>query len=516
VIDVDGADGRAAAVRLGLFSEPTLAVLTGRGVHLYYHHPGFHVSNRPLAPHVDVRGDDGFVVVPPSIHPSGARYRWDKAPILPLPPEVRALLRNGNGAAAHAALLPTGAPIPEGQRATTLTSLAGTMRRRGMLPDEIGAALRTVNTNRCRPPLPDAQVDAIAASVGRYPAAENAGAPPRERDTAQAFDPPLLAAFAAAHTAPVEWEVPGYLGRDLATVFAGLPKVGKTTRVADWVGGIAARTPVLWIDLEQPRGLTAKVLTTHCAPSAPVYVCWGALPDLVQAATWCRDHGVGVVVVDSLSKVWRAFGVEDENDPVQVEQALHPLLTFARTAHVALLVLHHLRKSGGDEGLDFRGSGQIMAAFDIAVSFRRFSTNPEVEDPRRVLHSLSRFEETPRQLVVEYVDHRYRACGTPGEVRRRTERDALLVVLTAEPQTAEDLANASNLAASAARTVLRALVDQHLVERTGAGRKGDPFRYSKCLRAEESLYLRTSISAPTGEQERLPDRGDAYEPEVPR
>src|SRR6266516_1813825 len=90
VLDVDGAEGRAVATPLGLFSEPTLAVLTGRagGVHLYYEHPGFPISNRPLAPHLDVRADEGYVVVPPSIHPSGARYCWDRAPVLALPPDV--------------------------------------------------------------------------------------------------------------------------------------------------------------------------------------------------------------------------------------------------------------------------------------------------------------------------------------------------------------------------------------------------------------------------------------------
>jgi len=58
--------------------------------------------------------------------------------------------------------------IPEGQRNSTLTSLAGTMRRRGMTDIEIAAALHAINKNRCRPSLPDAEVDSIVKSVGRY------------------------------------------------------------------------------------------------------------------------------------------------------------------------------------------------------------------------------------------------------------------------------------------------------------------------------------------------------------
>jgi putative DNA primase/helicase len=59
--------------------------------------------------------------------------------------------------------------IPEGRRDNTLASLAGTMRRRGMTPERIAAALRTENERRCDPPLPNEDVDRIARSVGSYP-----------------------------------------------------------------------------------------------------------------------------------------------------------------------------------------------------------------------------------------------------------------------------------------------------------------------------------------------------------
>lgn len=61
-----------------------------------------------------------------------------------------------------------GARIPEGQRNATLTSLAGAMRRRGASLEAIEAALAAEN-QRCDPPLPDAEIQGIAASIGRYP-----------------------------------------------------------------------------------------------------------------------------------------------------------------------------------------------------------------------------------------------------------------------------------------------------------------------------------------------------------
>jgi Bifunctional DNA primase/polymerase, N-terminal len=49
----------------------------GGGRHLYYAHPGGHVGNRAgLRPGIDLRGDGGCIVLPPSIHPSGNAYAW--------------------------------------------------------------------------------------------------------------------------------------------------------------------------------------------------------------------------------------------------------------------------------------------------------------------------------------------------------------------------------------------------------------------------------------------------------
>jgi hypothetical protein len=79
ILDADGARGIEAARSRGLLDPQTLVCLTGRsdgGMHLYFRHPGFRVSNRDLAPDLNVRCDNGYGILPPSIHPSGAVYRW--------------------------------------------------------------------------------------------------------------------------------------------------------------------------------------------------------------------------------------------------------------------------------------------------------------------------------------------------------------------------------------------------------------------------------------------------------
>ncbi len=79
------------------------------------------------------------------------------------PPEERTA-SSGNG---KDPAPPVGDQIPEGQRNATLTSLAGSMRRRGMSEEAILAAL-LIENQKCDPPLSETELRAIAQSIGKY------------------------------------------------------------------------------------------------------------------------------------------------------------------------------------------------------------------------------------------------------------------------------------------------------------------------------------------------------------
>lgn len=93
VLDVDGDAGEESLLALETEHSPLPATLTshtgGGGRHLYFRHPGGHVPNKAgVRPGLDVRGDRGQVVAPPSRHPTtGERYRWlaEDAPVADLP-----------------------------------------------------------------------------------------------------------------------------------------------------------------------------------------------------------------------------------------------------------------------------------------------------------------------------------------------------------------------------------------------------------------------------------------------
>jgi hypothetical protein len=92
VLDVDGPVG-ASAVRdlVGRYGRfDALWARTGSGGwHAYLAHPGEEVPNsaKLVGPGLDIRGDGGYVVAPPSVHASMQPYRWlrHEAEVPPMP-----------------------------------------------------------------------------------------------------------------------------------------------------------------------------------------------------------------------------------------------------------------------------------------------------------------------------------------------------------------------------------------------------------------------------------------------
>ena len=96
VLDVDGAGGERSLFELerthGPLPEMYPMQWTGGGWQAFFAWPeGRNVRNSAgrLGNDLDTRGAGGYVVVPPSVHPNGAHYRWaeDRNP-LDIPPEA--------------------------------------------------------------------------------------------------------------------------------------------------------------------------------------------------------------------------------------------------------------------------------------------------------------------------------------------------------------------------------------------------------------------------------------------
>jgi hypothetical protein len=99
VVDVDGDEGRAMWERLTAeHGDPgTLSQVSGSGgQHVLFRHPESErfLSRVRFLPGLDLRcGRSACLVVAPSVHRSGRRYRWaSRSPVAPVPPWLEALL----------------------------------------------------------------------------------------------------------------------------------------------------------------------------------------------------------------------------------------------------------------------------------------------------------------------------------------------------------------------------------------------------------------------------------------
>jgi len=173
VLDVDGPEGRESIADKDL--PPTTCAITGSGgYHYIFKHPGGEVRNfaRRL-PGLDLRGDGGYIVAPPSVHPSGGIYEWGLSPEMESPRPVPVWLKDLLGVKAHnnGTKIDPGkvlAGIPEGSRDTELFKYASSLRARGMKREE-AEILVLQAAAACSPPFPREEALAKIESAWRYP-----------------------------------------------------------------------------------------------------------------------------------------------------------------------------------------------------------------------------------------------------------------------------------------------------------------------------------------------------------
>jgi len=207
ILDIDPKNGGDEAVKRYKIPD-TLEVITGSGGrHYYFADPDGTVKNSAgkLGEGIDVRGNNGYVVAPPSLHLSGTEYRWAIEPrgkeLAPCPGWLdgsnRGLHTTGQRAGADNS---DDGPIAEGKRNETLCSVAGSMRRQGCDEDTIYTALIDINERRCRPPVGFDELRKIAQSVARYPVeqAQKTQVPPDATVLDDDHPETIAAAFHAA------------------------------------------------------------------------------------------------------------------------------------------------------------------------------------------------------------------------------------------------------------------------------------------------------------------------------
>jgi hypothetical protein len=181
VIDLDvdkdkGLDGRETLREWesvnGKLPDDTWLSITGRGgYHIFYRDSSTVRCRTNLYDGVDIRGDGGYIVAPPSIHPNGRCYEWEQDP-----EEFRLLQATSvvfDFINPLVSLLPKGFELPEqipaGQRTNYMVKMVCSMQSKGASDSAIRVAVQAENEAKCIPSLTDGELEKqVFPALKRY------------------------------------------------------------------------------------------------------------------------------------------------------------------------------------------------------------------------------------------------------------------------------------------------------------------------------------------------------------
>lgn len=411
VVDIDG-DEAAEWIRTREMP-PTWTSRTGSGgTHYWFKYPADRrVGNSTkelfegVDGGVDIKGDRGQAVAPPSRNARG-EYTWypgmepgqidlAEAPAWLLEALQTAAAASGTVVRTGLSAAPLPEVVPDGQRHRWLLSLAGSLRERGADGDEILDALRATNTRRCRPPLEDNELRALASDVAtRYAAGRLLlpALPPALVDLPADFlvdgadyvkqqipEPEILIGSRDGHIQNAG-EVVTWHGspRSLKT-WAALSAAIAVATGRPWLNSFPTRRGVAVYLQEETAGhhwvrRVRSVLAAHGAEAEELRGRFFTATDLgfqLDEPPWIDrlvaavgERHVDLLVIDPLAFCHSA----DENSSAEMLPVIAAVRDLRRRLDCGVVVVAHNKKGETGGGRDIRGSSSWWAAFGT-VSF---------------------------------------------------------------------------------------------------------------------------------------------------
>jgi hypothetical protein len=303
-----------------------------------------------------------------------------------------------------------------------------------------------------------------------------------------------------------EWLVHGLLPKGTLGLLAAYPKVGKSTlayQVAvavaqdrEFLGCQTHPGGVLIIVAEEREDDAMRRLREFgMTETDPIWLWTETVADTPadqpKIRQFITERGIALIIIDTFATY---LMLQDETDNSAVTRRLKPYVDMAHTTGTTILFVHHERKNrdegGGNDTRAIRGGSAILGLADLAFQLQKEAGG----GTRRRLNISGRYQEIPRSFELDYRDDEYISLGPPEEHTRAAHRRRVLAALPTDGPglTAKEVATKTGLKEKAARTALEDAHNHALATRSGAGRKGDPFRY---WRVSESADTPTLVPA---------------------
>jgi hypothetical protein len=296
-----------------------------------------------------------------------AEYDLDTTPLAAIPDWLLAMLRQPQSQA----LVADDAPIVDGARSNTLSTMAFHMRKAGMGLEEILIALVAVN-GRCEPPLDQTELEGIVNGKRDihpdpvftfHPNGTTASTP--TSPTSSWPEPTPWDAIATTQYPLRQWLIKDLIPHGL-TIIGGAPKAAKSYIAHDIALATAGQGlalgywgctpgPVLYCAVEDDPA-DSKERIHELRPQIPQVVPSLQFTHMDTVPTFSQGlydyirhqvttHGFTLVIIDPLMYVYD-LAIPRGKDPFQaMQQALLPFRQLAIEQHFALLFVDHRRKS---------------------------------------------------------------------------------------------------------------------------------------------------------------------------
>lgn len=381
----------------GVFID-SLTAVTGRGgKHLYFTSTYPYGNKTGCLPGVDIRGEGGYVIAPPSIHENGNPYYFDgdedEEEIVCAQEDsdveyfFNEMCKSPMG---NKEPLKVPNKVNEGGRNDMIFKMASSMQARGDDDDVILATCQGYNEKNCHPPLPDDELLFIVRNVlNRY----EKGAPKKEAEEPheEKETPKLTKANDIKNKEMRDLKV--YVGKDCEVPFlvegtcilSAKAKIGKSwfcnnlcktiTEGKPFLGYEVNRCHAIYFDLETVEQLQKKRLQKmsegdyddgfYMISEAPLIN--GGFEEMMDSFME-EDPQIGVIIVDVFQKI-RKPKKANESDYDATYREIGVLNKIAKKYHISIILVCHDRKTveDADPFSNILGSTALQGATDQMI-----------------------------------------------------------------------------------------------------------------------------------------------------